>query len=212
MYFLLSFILCLPLVHIIDYTIHYFINNSLVSFFIVHLIFVDLCNDRYDLLWFLITILHGIAHIIHPAYHGTIFNTNYTPLYDYIVHAVQCLCIYAYNPSYTIAGIFFFITTMIAGIKAHFDSTFLETGIWVLLSGGAALFGSQAHMMLLNRTKNNEIFYSSLLLWITPYVMYLVPFNYIPMVDHFLNTIGLFRLWYLNFFVALYVYRQMTPL
>ena len=200
---LLSFLIALPFVIIIDYIIKILIPDLLISFLILHSIpLYFLAKDRQDLLWFVITILHGIAHIIHPAYYGTTFNIDYTPLYDFIVHAAQCLCVYVYDKELFPFGVFFHSTTLLGGIVAHLDKTFLETKFWILISAGAAVFGSQYHMMLLNKNKNNYIFICSLLIWTLPYLFYLVPFEYIPVMDSFLNSIGLFRLWYLNYFLA----------
>lgn len=202
MNFLVIFLITLPCVILLDNFVMMFIPNLLFSFLALHLSLIFFVKDWKDLLWSVITVLHGIAHIIHPAYHGTIFNIDYTPLYDFIVHSAQCLCVYCYHKELFPFGVFFHSTTLLGGILSHLDKTFLETKLWLLIAAGAALFGSQYHMMLLNKKKNNHIFICSLCLWIFPYLLYLVPYEHIPVMDSFLNSIGLFRLWFLNYFIA----------
>lgn len=199
--FIITFVALLPLTYSIDYVINNLVQDKFISFSILHLCLVPFLNwSKIHFLWFFLTYTHGLAHIFYPALFGTVFNENYTPLYDYIVHAAQCLCVYDYHPDYFPMGIMLHSSMLLGAIIAHLDKKFLETLLWVVVSGGG-VFGTHYHMMLLNKRKDSHIYNASLIIWITPYLGYLY-MKYIPVWDSVLNMIGLFRLWYFHYFMV----------
>ena len=199
--FILVFFGLFPITYLLDSFIDEAVGrNKFLSFTILHCLIVPFLNYTItDVLWFSLTYSHGLSHIFHPALHGTIFNENYTPIYDYLVHAAQCLCINNYHPDYLPVGIMLHSSMLLGAIIAHLDRKFLETLLWVIVSAGG-VFGTHYHMMLLNTHHNYDIYVASLIIWITPYLGYLNR-KYIPQWDSILNKMGLFRLWYFHYFI-----------
>ena len=167
--------------------------------------------DLVETVWYLLTILHGLAHVIHPAFFGTYFNVHYTPLFDYIVHFMQCtICTYLYHAGKRerIIGYTFGAMILTAGIRAHIDRSFLQTFLWILMSMGG-VYGTHTHMMLVNKTHSQNVYIANLVIWIGSYAGYL----YMPMLpqwDALINYLGLFRLWYLNCWVVSKVIEKNT--
>jgi len=210
--FVITFLLTLPFSWGLDYLSHLIIKNKILAFTLYHLLLVPfLFNDNYAnfIVWFILTYLHGMAHILHPPFIGKIPNTNYTALYDYIVHDAQCLCIFYYQPQLFPIGIFASSMMLMGAVMTHINKKFFEEPFW-LFASGFGTFGSHYHMMLLNTHKNENIFYGSCIIWISPFLPYLIRQN-IPTWDYLMNTIGLFRAWYFNFFVAYYFYTLDNP-
>lgn len=204
--FLALFFVTLPATLFVDTILKCFSDNQILTFTILHLVVLKFCKDWRDGVWFFLTYLHGLAHMVHPAFYGTQVNIEYTPLYDYLVHAMQCMCIYAWNKDMLPIGIVFHTSMMTSGAIAHLNKKFLTTGIWLLMSSGG-IFGTIFHMMLLNRKKNMTVLYASIILWTLPYAGYFIP-NYIPQWDALMNGMGLFRIWFLhNFFVQMFYYK-----
>src|SRR6185312_11433248 len=76
------------------------------------------------------------------------------------------------------------------------------------LISGLGVFGTQYHSMLLCKKdickrgiKDYDLFIAGWILWISPYLGYLIP-GYIPEWDAVTNRIGLFRMWYLAFYLT----------
>lgn len=189
-------------------------KQRVIAFILQHLIvaiiyyFSDYANNinlGYQMVWWILTITHGLAHVIYPALYGDIFNENYSPIYDYIVHAGQCLCALVYHPTLIPIGIFIHSCMLIGAGIAHVDKKFLQTKLWVAISGGG-VFGTIFHMLLLGDVMNStQMLIANIIIWLTPYLGYL-NMNGIPKWDSFLNHIGLFRTWYLTYFVAFQIY------
>lgn len=157
-------------------------------------------------MWWLITVSHGVAHIIHPAFNGTEPNPDYTSLYDYIVHSIQCLLVWYYHPDAFPVGVFGAVIMLVASAMTHMDSDYFETNFW-LFASGFGVFGAIYHMMLLNHTRDTKIYAMNFVIWSVPYVGYLYP-GYIPIWDEFVNRIGVFRIWFAGYFVAQHIYNQ----
>lgn len=170
------------------------------------LIFPMCLNKRRDLVWWFLASLHGIAHIVHPAFHGTTPNVEYTPLWDFIIHALECLCIHMYHrtqSSYYLSYTFYF-TTLLAGITAHvYGQEFMATTPWLILSGGGVL-GATYHMNMLNDGQQHyskSLLAANFIVWFAPYLGYL-NFDWIPYWDNAMNEYGLFQMWFLAWFLT----------
>ncbi len=204
--FLATFFVSLPFSLIIQYLITTLISYKLYSFLLLHLSVLFFCRDLKDIMWLILTIAHGAAHIVHPAFHGLIPNKDYVAIYDYIIHAMQCLTVYMYEKDWLPIGIFFSTSIYIAGAIAYIDRMFMATTLWILLSGGG-VFGTIYHMMIINRNKNPNIHRASIILWSIPFVGYLIP-DYIPQWDFLVNSLGLFNVWYFNHFITINLYNK----
>ena len=178
--------------------------SQVVSFLILHIPLIYLLNDYKDYLWYVLTVLHGLAHIYHPAFRGTTYNTNYTPLYDFAIHSAECLCIYYYSKKLLPIGIFFHSIVFIGATIAHLDNAFMGNPFWLFVSG-CGVFGVVWHMTLLNKTKDSKIFWTGVFIWFTPYIGYL-DFNFIPYWDSVVNSVSLFSMWFFNWLIAFKVY------
>src|SRR5690348_8572317 len=133
-YFVLILVIITPINQYFNRTI----NNNYIQFIIINmfsLFIIDFYNIN-EIIWLILTLLHGLAHIHSPAFNKLERNDNYTPLYDYIVHGTQCLCIclYHYYPSieqknnnnnnhyhyyYQLSGILLLVYTITGAIIAH---------------------------------------------------------------------------------------------
>lgn len=206
--YIASFIALLPISLGIDYIVRYFsnmisvFNPEVTSFILVHTLLFPFCRTPRKFLWLSLTLAHGLAHVIHPAFLGTTPNPYYTPLYDFIIHALQCLCAYLiYRNKLAIGlGSLFGIMIATAGYWAHYDNSFMNTYLWIIMSSGG-VFGTQMHMMLLQDDHNDksQLMLENIILWTLPYIGYLIP-SWIPQWDNFVNILGLFRVWYFNYF------------
>jgi len=199
------FVCLLPLLVLIDNKF-----ADIVSYSFLYGTTLLFARNKLDILWYILAYMHGLAHIYVPALRGTIPNLNYDPIYDYMIHAAQCLCIYNYHHNWFPVGVMIHSSMLTGAIIGHLDSKFFETYLWIVISAGG-VFGTHYHMMLLNKTKNKSIFIASCIIWITPYIGYLDIVN-IPQWDSFLNSIGLFRVWYLNFFVTMKLFEYIEKL
>ena len=203
--FITVFSLCVPIIYIFDCVIQLLTHDRLISFIVLHSTILPLIvKDTKSIVWWIFTVIHGIAHIAHPAFNGIEVNVNYTPLYDFVIHAGQCLLIYYYHEHLFPIGVFGAIIMIVGSACAHFNHKFLETNEWLFVSGFGVL-GAIYHMMLINPTRNVQIFKANFVIWTLPYVGYLVP-EFIPQWDEFVCSIGLFRLWFLSYFLANYIY------
>lgn len=188
--------------------------GDIITFLILHFIFVIIIvptkyfKDFKFSLWLLLTLLHGLAHIVHPAFRGVIVNNDYTPFYDYMVHGAQCLMVYYYHKDLFILGIYLCISMFCGSTIAHLNKEFMENFIWILISA-AGVFGTHYHMMLINNKRDKNIFNTSLVIWISPYIGYL-NMEWIPYWDSFLNNVGLFRYWFLAFGLSNIIYNSIT--
>jgi hypothetical protein len=217
--FTLVFAVALPVTYLLDKAVCCVVKNKIASFLLLHTLLLGECvSGRLGddaLLWWVLTVLHGLAHIAHPAFYGEKPNANYTPFYDYIIHSFQCLTISFYNPQWLVYGIAIHTMMIAAAIVAHLDKKYLETPMWLLFSSGG-VFGTHFHMMLIiNELYLSHITYSSLFIWTAPYFGYLLPLigeDRIPQWDKFVNELGLFRMWYFNFFIAYIAYTKLVPL
>lgn len=174
------------------------------SFGTMFLLLLPFCWDKTNrLVWWILAVVHGVAHLIHPAFHGTVPNPNYTPLWDFIVHAIECLCIHAYHcttMSKIVSTVTFF-TTFFAGLTAHiYGAEFMTNPLWLVLSGGGVL-GATYHMNLLNEHHSKHVLFANYFIWFAPYVGYL-KFEWIPEWDNLMNRTSLFQLWFWAYFVA----------
>ena len=220
--FLLLFCSLLMLVIHCNNLIEYVIpNNSLLSITILYftlILFIEK-EKQCEYLWLFLAIMHGIAHIIDPPFHKTEININYSPLFDYIIHGIQCLTVFHSFPKtpihfITLCGIYFSISSMVAGAIAHLEPDFLTHYLWIPMSM-AGVFGTNFHMMLLidetddslSENKKNIIKYSNYIVWITPYIGYILVKN-IPEYDYLMNKIGLFKLWYMVCFITIKIVKS----
>ena len=205
--FLLVFLGSLVLTHGMNYIItSYISSDKLTSFLILHLPTIFFMRSARHYLWYVLTILHGLAHIFHPAFIGTVYNTNYTPFYDYTVHSFQCLCVYYYNKDLFPIGVFASTMMLVGAGMAHLNVQFMDTFTWVIISG-FGVFGTIMHMLLYNNEVSNAMVVMNCILWALPYLGYLNR-DLIPQNDNILNKIGLFRLWYFNYFIATYIFEK----
>jgi hypothetical protein len=196
-------------------------NSWATIFSLVHLPILFFVRDEFDFVWVLLTVLHGLAHILYPALIGVNFNKEYDPIYDYFVHAAQCLCVAYYHPTLMPLGIFCAMAMMVGSAIGREDGRihttmnkgadvvplpgfFFTTKMWLMCSA-FGVFGTIYHMMLLNKTADPALFYAGIFIWLSPYFGYLVP-GKIPVWDSIMNKIGLFQCWYLNWFIAQYIY------
>lgn len=189
-----------------------FTDNKMLSFLITHLslmllMFYETNNMdkiKCSISWWILTILHGMAHITHPAFNGVIFNEQYTPLYDFVIHGGQCLTVWYYHKDVFPIGIFGAIVMIVASAMVHLQKSILETNFW-LFASGFGVFGAVYHMMLINHSKDKKLYNANLIIWTVPYIGYLFP-GQIPVWDNFVNQIGLFRLWFGAYYITNFVY------
>ena len=52
--------------------VKYFIDDQLISFVVLHLPLLMCIKTPKQLSWWLLTVSHGMAHIIHPAFIGIV--------------------------------------------------------------------------------------------------------------------------------------------
>lgn len=215
--FLIHFVLATVAFYFTDGMIQTMTGEKMWSLVLTHLlltflILFDKTNNGYpkrtkNVIWLVITIAHGIAHIAHPPFiNGTEVNPDYTPLYDFTIHAFQCLLVWYYHRELFPVGVFGAILMIAGSGMAHLNREFLATKFWLFVSGWG-VFGAIYHMMLINHTNNKNIFYMNLLIWTLPYVGYLYP-GYIPVWDNFVNHVGLFRLWFGAYYIAQFNYNR----
>lgn len=201
--FLLLFYALLPisigLKHITDT-----LFSSVASFLILHSIILFYLNNYKSVIWYILTVLHGLAHIYHPAFIGTIYNKNYTPLYDFAIHSAECLCIYYYSKRLLPIGIFIHSIVFIGATIAHLDNAFMGNPFWLFVSG-CGVFGVVWHMQLINTNKDNRIFWTGVFIWFSPYIGYL-DFNFIPYWDNIVNSVSLFSMWFFNWFFTMKIF------
>ena len=204
---ILIFVICATMMYTVDSVSRVLTGEKLFSFLLthslilVHILLTKQNNLEKALLWFFLTITHGIAHICHPPFiNGTEVNPNYTPLYDYVIHGFQCLMVWYYHKDLLPFGIFGAIVMIVASAMSHLNKKELESSFWLFASGWG-VFGAVYQMMLLNTTRNNLIYKINWIIWSLPYVGYLIP-EKIPVWDEFVNHLGLFRLWFGAYYVA----------
>jgi len=183
--------------------------SGAISFVYMHFLILPFCKNWLDFIWFVITVGHGLGHIFHPALHGTKFNDEYTPLYDFIFHAAQCYCVAHYHPHLSPFGYFFGLSTMTGAVIAHFDPAFLHTPMWLLLAWGG-IFGTYYHHMLLDKQKKTDpqrtdILIANFILWTSIYAGYVYR-DGIPIWDLWMNWLGAFRLWFFHYFFVHYAF------
>ena len=205
--FISLFICTIPIIYIVDNTIQNVTNEKLISFILLHVLILPFIKDVRAIIWWLFTVVHGIAHIAHPAFYGLNVNPNYTPLYDYVIHGGQCLLIFYYHEKLSPLGIFGAIVMIIGSACAHFNPEFLDTKEWLFVSGFGVL-GTLYHMMLINNKRDSTIFKANLIIWTAPYIGYIIP-EFIPQWDSFVCSLGLFRLWFLAYFMTNYIYSNL---
>lgn len=206
--FIVYFFLVLIITFILDFITRIICRSHEQAFVLLHIICLPFIDDFSGVLWIILTVSHGLMHIFYPAFFGEIYNTEYSPLYDYIVHAAQCLTVYFYDPNQFVFGIYFSMLMLTGAIVSHVDKKFLETKLWIFVSG-FGVYGTHYHMMLLNKEHDQAIYCASLIIWLLPYVGY-IKMNTIPQWDRILNMIGLFRYWYLNFFICIHFYQYLN--
>jgi hypothetical protein len=191
-------------------------DSTWAGFVVVHSVgivaFMKVPFSGPDLLWIALTLLHGAAHIGCPALFGQDVNPFYNPMYDFIVHAAQCLCVLGYHHDNFNRGlgIFMSISIYIGSAVAYAKKEFLETYLWLGMSG-VGVYGTMYHMQLLNTKRDRTIYIASWILWSAPYLGYLVP-GRIPAWDEFTNNIGLFRTWFLAYMVTMKLYGYLVEL
>lgn len=189
--FLTTFSLCVPVMIFIEHLIG---MNAYMTFMCLHaLVFAAFFRcEHKEIIWWVLTILHGLAHLYHPASINGVMNVNYNPLPDFIVHGLQCLCMpYMF-------GVPLAIQTWVAGVVGYYHKPFLASTLWRIMSIGG-VFGTQHQMLLLSR--ESHIYRASYLVWFLPYLGYM-NYNYIPQWDYLVNSFGLFKWWYLCYYVA----------
>ena len=60
-------------------------DGRMWAFLMIHLPFMLVMKGWHEWLWYLLTVLHGLAHVTHPALYGTVPDPNYNALYDSIL-------------------------------------------------------------------------------------------------------------------------------
>lgn len=177
-----------------------------IAFLIMFCLLIPFCNTSNKAKWWILGVAHGMAHLIHPAFYGITYNTNYTPLWDYIIHAVSCLTIYEYHRTNfsKILSYVVFYSTLLVGYYAHCVPTFMTSLTWRFLSAGGVL-GSTYHMLTLNTISEYQnkfqIYMATLVIFFLPYIGY-TDYSFIPYWDKIMNDTGLFQLWFWNYFVV----------
>lgn len=203
--FLMMFFIILPIVHFVDFY-HVMLFGEFFSFTVIHLILLLFCQTTTEKMWWSLTLLHGYAHIFYPAFNETIYNIEYTPLPDFVIHAIECLTVYMYHKT-KLSGcisIILFLIVLCSAIYSHYHVEFMATKFW-LFASGCGVIGAFYHMLMLNISKSKAIYCASIVIWFFPYLGYL-DFSEIPEWDARMNDIGLFRIWFLNYFITYYFY------
>jgi hypothetical protein len=162
------------------------------AFLFLRLTFSSSLSYRQYIWWWVLTLLHGMAHWMHPSFHGLTPNEHYNPLPDFIVHGLQCLLIPS-NFGYLLA-----VSTWSAGFIGMMHKPFLKEVAWRVMSIGGVI-GTQHHMLLLPHDRS--VMYASFIIWYGPYLGYLYD-PFIPLWNDLMNTCGLFQYWYLAWFLA----------
>lgn len=154
-------------------------------------------------IWWLLCVLHVLAHILFPAYlldetsRRQIPNPHFNPLFDYCVHALQCGCIFLLTKSRfaRLVGMLFAGGLILGAWYVQIDPSFLGTLLWKCLSFGG-VFGTICHHLLLDC--NPRIVKLNLWIWCSPYVGYLLyDSTTIWLWDEQMHKMGLFYWWYL---------------
>ena len=208
LFFIGLFAIGLPITISVDNLILNFVPDPIISFLILTSIIIPFCKTRNDWIFLILTYLHGLAHLVHPAFYGTVINVNYTPLYDFIVHGIQCICMYFYSKDLLPFGLILYTLCIVNGIIGHLDPTFMAQKIWLYFSVGGVI-GTHYNTMLVNSRKDGAVFLGGAIIWGAAYSGYL-DFKYLAEWDAFLNYLELYRLWYINFFFVIMAYFYLT--
>lgn len=183
-----------------------FMENEILSFFVTASMIVPFCKTKNDWIFLAITYLHGLAHIMHPAFHGLVPNEDYTPLWDFFVHAIQCVSVYYYSRNLLPIGIILSNMCMVNAICGHMNRMFMANHMWLIFSA-AGVIGTHYTTMLANNKRDAGIFIGGVIIWGIAYSGYL-DFTYLAEWDLLLNQLGLYRLWYIAFFWTIQMYHK----
>jgi len=152
-------------------------------------------------IWWILSILHILAHVLFPAYLSMGSNSNsirqtpnpdFNPIFDYWVHALQCFCIFLLTKSapLRIVGTLFGVCMLGGALYVQIDPNFLTTFLWKCLSFGG-VFGTICHHLLLDF--NDQLLKLNLFIWCSPYIGYLLyDSTTIWMWDEKMHKIGYF--------------------
>ncbi len=189
-----------------DNIVRSFVSDEILSFLVIASMMVPFCKTKNDWIFLAITYLHGIAHIMHPAFHGTVPNEDYTPLWDFFVHSIQCIAMYYYSKDLLPLGIILSNMCMVNAICGHMNREFMANHMWLIFSVSGVI-GTHYTTMLANNKHDAGIFIGGVLIWGAAYSGYL-DFTYLPQWDFLLNWLGLYRFWYIAFFWTIQMYHK----
>jgi hypothetical protein len=206
--FILVFIALLPISFTLELISKYFIKNEIIAFLSYHSFLIPFLSTKKEICWYLLTIFHGHAHLMFPSSINNTINKDFDPVYDYSVHALQCLFVLAYHPKLFLFGIIEALGLIVGSLIAHFRREFLESYMFIILSGGG-FFGTQYHMMLINNKKDKSIFVASFFIWCFSYIGYIVP-GQVHEWDFVMYNSGLFSFWFFNYFMTSKVYDMIS--
>ena len=198
------------------------IPNEYISFLLIHLCLIPFILSQapkrdysHWLLWSALTIAHGMTHIYSHAFTANgDHNADYDPFPDYIVHGLQCATMAMYHPKLKLLACLMCAMVISAGYMAKVDKSFFETNAWIIISGMGVLGNHYQMMMLEDKNDNSKcstsIYLQSAIIWFGIYAGYMIPFlnkngidvEAIVWWDGIMQEMGVFRVWMLNFGVA----------
>jgi len=199
------------------------IPNEYIPFLLIHLFlspFILSQAPRGDyfqwLMWSALTIAHGMTHIYSHAFTANgDHNVDYDPFPDYIVHGLQCVTMAIYHPKLKLLAYMMCAMVISAGYMAKVDKSFFETNAWIIISGMGVLGNHYQMMMLEDKNDNSKkcstsFYLQSAIIWFGIYTGYMIPFlnkngidvEAIVWWDGNMQEMGVFRVWMLNFGVA----------
>lgn len=163
------------------------------------------CDTFEYTVFLMLTIVHVMAHVFSPAMESGQVNADYVPMYDFIVHAAQCICSCLIGGrELCTVGTFGQNLLLMGAACVYANVRFLETGLWLFCSFWG-IYGTWVHMELPNLHVARKLhcqpcienLMSNVLIMTFPFYGYL----YEPTIrqwdlimnDHF----GVFRYWYL---------------
>jgi hypothetical protein len=201
-----------------------FPNNDTAAFLLIFraLLLVPVFCWKKNLqtnIWYWLAVAHGLVHIYsHPFHDNGENNMQHDPLPDYLVHGLQCWTIAHYHnnqPLLQIVGILVGLSVMIGAYMVGIDRSFLDTTTWFVVSAFGVI-GNHYHMMMLfNDKKTKSTFFQSLVFWAVVFSGYTIPFVtkqlgaaiedkewFVAFWDTVARQSGLFRIWMINFGIA----------
>lgn len=86
--FIILFFSMLLLTIKVDQALQAIIKNKYAVHIILHGLLLPILTDRDGLIWLILSVLHGFAHLANPVQIEGQLNKNFTLLGDYIIHAI----------------------------------------------------------------------------------------------------------------------------